>query len=80
MKNINIIPKPSSITTEEGYLDISNIKKIIVDNNSSDEKYVAELFQSFLKPIKAIIISSIENNNKERILVSLNPDNDIPYN
>ena len=78
MKNINIIPKPSSITTEEGYLDISNIKKIIVDNNSSDEKYVAELFQSFLKPIKAIIISSIENNNKERILVSLNPDNDIP--
>ena len=78
MKNINIVPKPSSIIAKEGYVDISNIEKIIVENNSSAERNVAELFQSLLTPIKDINISLTETNNKERILVSLSPDHSMP--
>ena len=78
MKSINIIPKPSSIAAQEGFVSISNIKRIIVDNNLSDEKYIAELFRSFLTPIKEIEISLTENNEKERVFVSLSPDYDIP--
>ena len=78
MKNINIIPKPSSIKTQEGFVDIGNIKRIIVDNNSSDEKHIAGLFRSFLTPIKEIEISSTKNNEKEKVLISLSPEHDVP--
>ena len=78
MKNINIIPKPSSIKTQEGFVDIGNIKRIIVDNNSSDEKHIAGLFRSFLTPIKEIEISSTKNNEKERVLISLSSEHDVP--
>ena len=78
MKSINIIPKPSSIKTQEGFVDIGNIKRIIVDNNSSDEKHIAGLFRSLLTPIKEIEISSTKNNEKERVLISLSPEHDVP--
>ena len=77
MKNIKIIPKPTSIKAKGDYIDINKVEIIIVENNSIDERNVAELFQSFLSPIKGLGISSI-NKNKKRILVSLNTSYDIP--
>ena len=77
MKNINIIPKPTSIKAKDDYIDINRIEIIIVENNLVGERNVAELFQSFLSPIKGLGISSI-NKNKKRILVSLNTSYDIP--
>ena len=68
MKNINIIPKPSSIKTQEGFVDIGNIKRIIVDNNSSDEKHIAGLFRSFLTPIKEIELLQQETMKKKEYL------------
>ena len=77
MKDINIVPKPTSIKAKGDYIDINKVETIIVENNSIDERNVAELFQSFLKPIKGLGISSI-NKSKKRILISLNTRYDIP--
>jgi len=77
MKNIKITPKPTSIKAKGDHIDINKVEIIIVENNSIDERNVAELFQSFLSPIKGLGISSI-NKNKKRILVSLNTSYDIP--
>ena len=63
---------------KEGYVNIEEIETIVVENDLSDEKRVAELFQSFLRPIKELEIVSMKSNNHERILVSLSADHNIP--
>ncbi len=77
MKDINIVPKPTSIKAKGDYIDINKVEIIIVENNSIEEINIAELFQSFLNPIKGLGISSI-NKSKKRILVSLNTRYNIP--
>ena len=54
--SINIIPKPTNIKKLNLYFDLNSIKSINIENNSKYEKYIAELFKNYLKPLKLDVV------------------------
>ena len=70
---IQIIPKPISITAGEGELDLNSITAITLKHNTESEEFVAQLFQSFLEPIRLIELSHFQKTDSNQIIIDLDP-------
>ena len=73
LNEIEIIPKPQSFISKGTTLDLRNILSISLQNNSVEEKYVAQLFKKFLAPINSIPILR-KRAAKDSISINLSSD------
>ena len=76
---IKIIPKPISIAAGDGELNLNSITAITLKHNSKSEEFVAQLFQKFLRPIKWINLSNLEETSPNQIIIDLDPKLPIPH-
>ena len=68
--SINIIPKPKNIITLNSSFDLNSINGINIENNSKYEKYIANLFKRYLKPLKNLEIEHAAIDPKNKINIS----------
>ena len=73
--DINIIPKPTNLEISGLSFDLLSVNGIFIENNSKSEKHIAELFQNYLKPLKKLEIVNSTQSAKNKIIISLDPDN-----
>ena len=76
---IQIIPKPSSVTAEEGRLDLNSITAIALKHNTESEKFIAQLFQNFLEPVRWIDLSRLDETESGQIIIDLDPEHPMPH-
>ena len=76
---IKIIPKPISIAVGDGELNLNSITAITLKHNSKSEEFVAQLFQKFLRPVKWINLSKLEETSPNQIIIDLDPKLPIPH-
>ena len=76
---IKIIPKPISIAAGDGELNLNSITAITLKHNSKSEEFVAQLFQKFLRPVKWINLSNLEETSPNQIIIDLDPKLPIPH-
>ena len=76
---IQIIPKPSSVTAEEGRLDLNSITAIALKHNTESEKFIAQLFQNFLEPVRWIDLSQLDETESGQIIIDLDPEHPMPH-
>ena len=69
--SINIIPKPKSVITLNSSFDLNSLNGINIENNSKYEKYIANLFKSYLEPLKNLEIEHATIDPKNKINISL---------
>ena len=69
--SINIIPKPKSVITLNSSFDLNSLNGINIENNSKYEKYIANLFKSYLEPLKTLEIEHATIDPKNKINISL---------
>ena len=75
--SINIIPKPTSLKSSGSSFDLLSINGIYIENNSTDEKEIAEIFQNYLRPLKKLKIEHSTHDVKNKINISLNPKHNL---
>ena len=71
MSDLNLIPMPATIKNLPGDFDTQLISSIILKNNSKKEKNCAKLFQSYLRPIGDISISSTKESQENQLIIEL---------
>ena len=77
MSDLNLIPMPATIKNLPGDFDTQLISSIILKNNSKKEKNCAKLFQSYLRPIGDISISSTKESQENQLIIELDKSSHI---
>jgi len=75
MKNISIIPQPTSIKIKPGYIYLKKIKGIMIIENSERLVNIATIFKKFLYPISNLEILPWDKNSDKYLKIIIRNNN-----
>ena len=75
MKNISIIPQPTSIKIKPGYIYLKKIKGIMIIENSERLVKIANIFKKFLYPISNLEVLPWDKNSDKYLKIIIRNNN-----